>query len=213
MLRFNFFDSAKIGGVHLIPMRSAVIVSSMVLLILSGCASAPETAPTSAAKPPADESLGHAAGARMGPEAFAANSVVGSAAAQETVRRLQANDPLLSVASKSKFREDPAYSESLTGSVILQSSAVQRSSASFASYRVASIEIHALPDGRVRVWSDFTNTGKDARVPKVYCRFNDNNERELPVWRTLPSLKPGERRLVFFDSKDANVSRVTVLIR
>lgn len=184
----------------------------VLLLVLSGCASAPETAPASAAKPAA-ESPGQVVVAQVGTEASTATTAAGSAAAQETVRRLQANDPLLSVASKSKFREDPAYSESLTGSVILQSSAVQRSSASFASYRVVSIEIHALPDGRVRVWSDFTNAGKEARVPRVYCRFNDNNEREEPVWRTLPSLKSGERRLVFFDSKDANVSRVTVLIR
>ncbi len=212
MPRFNCFDSAKIGVVGLLPMRSEAIVSLTALLIFSGCAGAPETAPASAARP-AGESLGQVAGARMGPEAFTATSAAGSAAAQETVRRLQANDPLLSVASKSRFREDPAYSESLTGSVILQSSAVQRSSASFASYRVALIEIHALPDGRVRVWSEFSNTGKEARVPRVFCRFNDNNERDVPAWRTLPSLKSGERRLVFFDSKDANVSRVTVLIR
>jgi hypothetical protein len=206
MPRSHCFDFAKIGLVDRLSMRSAVIVALLALLNFSGCASAPETALASVVKP-AGESPGQAA--QTGPGAFTA----GSAAAQETARRLQANDPRLSVASKSGFREDPAYSESLAGSVILQSSVVRRSSAWFAVYRMASIEIHALPDGRVRVWSDFSNTGKVARVPQVYCRFNDNNEREVPAWRTLPSLKSGERRLVYFDSEDANVSRVTVLIR
>jgi len=38
-------------------------------------------------------------------------------------------------------------------------------------------------------------------------------EREVPAWTTLPSLAPGKRRLVSFESTDNNVSRVTVLIR
>ena len=148
----------------------------------------------------------------MDREAFA-NASLMTTAAEETVRRLRANDPALNVTKKSQFSNDPAYVASATGAVILQSSAVQRSSASFASYRMGSIEIHALPDGRVRGWADFTNAGKDARVPKVYCRFNEIKEREVPAWTTLPSLAPGKRRLVSFESTDNNVSRVTVLIR
>lgn len=188
-------------------MRRIFILSSVALL-LAGCAT--DTAVPTVEKPAVG--LGVNSGGRMDRE-DAATTAVATVAAQETVRRLQANDPLLSVAVKSRFKLDPAYRESLGGSVILQSETVQRSSASFATYRVGAIEIHALPDGRVRVWADFTNTGKDGRAPRVYCRFNDNNDRALPVWRTLPVLAPGKRQLVFFDSTDANVSRVTVLIR
>jgi hypothetical protein len=188
----------------------ASVLAAALLLGWTGCESTPAAAPTPVAKPDAT-SLG--AGGRMDREAFANASLVTSAAAEATVRRLRANDPLLNVAQKSRFLDDPAYVAAAGGTVILQSSAVQRSSASFASYRMGTIEIHALPDGRVRVWADFTNAGKDARVPKVYCRFNEIKEREVPTWTTLPSLAPGKRRLVSFESTDNNVSRVTVLIR
>lgn len=183
------------------------------LILFSGCAT-PPTPPVSddyGKRPaaPADP----VADGRMAREDFAAKSASGTVAAQETIRRLQANDPLLSVAAQSRFAKDSAYVASLSGTVILQTTAVQRSSASFASYKVGAIEIHALPDGRVRVWAEFTNESKEARAPKVYCRFNDNNERVAPVWRTLPMTNPKQRRLISFESTDSNVSRVTVLIR
>ena len=191
-------------------MHARVVLFSVILTV-AGCAHGPEPPAAGSSKPAV--MLGVNTGGRMEREESSVTSAAGSAAAQETVRRLQANDPRLSVATKSRFKEDPEYRDSLTGSVILQSETVQRSSASFASYRVSAIEIHALPNGRVRVWCDFNNASKDLRVPRVYCRFNDNNEREVPVWQTLPRVKPSERRLVFFDSKDSTVSRVTVLIR
>ncbi len=120
---------------------------------------------------------------------------------------------MLSVAAKSRFATDAGYTAALTGTVILQSAAVRRSSASFAIYRVGAIEIHALPDGRVRVWAEFTNESKGSRTPMVYCRFNDNDERVVPVWRTLPAMGSKQRRLVSFESKDSDVSRVTVLVK
>ena len=191
----------------------AFILLPIALILFSGCAT-----PT---PPPAADDYGKRAAAPAEPvadgrtvrEAFAAKSASGTVAALETIRRLQANDPLLSVAVKSRFANDSAYVEALTGTVILQSTAVQRSSATFASYKVGVIEIHALPDGRVRVWADFTNESKQARAPKVYCRFDDNNERIAPVWRTLPTTNPKQRRLISFESTDTNVSRVTVLVR
>ena len=73
---------------------------------LTGCESTPAPTPTPAAKPDATQ-LG--AGGRMDREAFANASLVTSAAAEETVRRLRANDPLLNVAQKSRFLDDPAY--------------------------------------------------------------------------------------------------------
>jgi len=47
----------------------------------------------------------------------------------------------------------------------------------------------------------------------VYCRFNDNDERVAPVWRTLPAMGSKQRRLASFESKDSDVSRVTVLVK
>ena len=72
---------------------------------------------------------------------------------------------------------------------------------------------YALPDGRVRVWAEFTNESKDSRTPMVYCRFNDNDERVTPVWRALPVMGSKQRRLASFESKDSDVSRVTVLVK
>ena len=76
---------------------------------------------------------------------------------------------------------------------------------------------YALPDGRVRVWAEFTNESKGSRTPMVYCRYNDNDndndKRVAPVWRTLPAMGSKQRRLVSFESKDSDVSRVTVLVK
>ena len=49
----------------------------------------------------------------------------------------------------------------------------------------------------------------------VYCRYNDNDndERVAPVWRTLPAMGSKQRRLASFESKDSDVSRVTVLVK
>ncbi len=193
-------------------MRS-LSIPAVLLLLITGCA----TPPT----PPVPDDFGKRSAApadpvsdgRMSREDFTEKSAAASVATQETVRRLQAGDPLLSVAVKSRFAADAGYIAALTGTVILQSTAVQRSSASFASYRVGAIEIHALPDGRVRVWAEFTNESKDVRTPMVYCRFNDNDERVAPVWRALPALGSKQRRLISFESKDSNVSRVTVLVK
>jgi PBP1b-binding outer membrane lipoprotein LpoB len=192
-------------------MRAFILVP-IALILLSGCAT-----PT----PPANADVGKRAAAPAEPvadgrvprEDFATKPASGTDAAQETIRRLQANDPLLSVAAQSRFTSDTAYFAALTGTIILQKTSVQRSSASFASYKIGAIEIHALPDGRARVWAEFTNVGKDVRTPKVYCRFNDNDERIAPVWRTLPPTNPKQRRLISFESTDTNVSRVTVLVR
>lgn len=146
-------------------MRGCFFVLFSVVLF-SGCATP--------AVPPVDDDDGKRAAIpaepvtdkRMARGDFAAKSAAGSVAAQATIRRLQANDPLLSVAVKSRLANDSADVAALAGTVILQTTAVQRSSASFATYRVGAIEIHALPDGRVRVWAEFTNDGKEARARK-----------------------------------------------
>jgi hypothetical protein len=189
-------------------------IPAVLLLLITGCATTPTTPPAlgdngKLPAAPADP----VADGRISRGNLEEKSVAGPAAGQETVRRLQAGDPLLSVAAKSRFATDADYTASLTGTVILQSTAVLRSSASFAIYRVGAIEIHALPDGRVRVWAEFTNESKDSRTPMVCCRFNDYDERVAPVWRALPVTASKQRRLVSFESKDSNVSRVTVLVK
>jgi hypothetical protein len=189
-------------------------IPAVLLLLITGCATTPTTPPAlgdngKLPAAPADP----VADGRISQGNLEEKSAAGPTAGQETVRRLQAGDPLLSVAAKSRFATDAGYTAALTGTVILQSAAVRRSSASFAIYRVGAIEIHALPDGRVRVWAEFTNESKDSRTPMVYCRFNDNDERVTPVWRALPVMGSKQRRLVSFESKDSNVSRVTVLVK
>lgn len=189
-------------------------IPAVLLLLITGCATTPTTPPVpgDSGKLPAAPT-GPVADGRVSRGNLEEKSAAGPASAQETVRRLQEGDPLLSVAAKSRFATDAGYTAALTGTVILQSAAVRRSSASFAIYRVGAIEIHALPDGRVRVWAEFTNESKGSRTPMVYCRFNDNDERVVPVWRTLPAMGSKQRRLVSFEAKDSDVSRVTVLVK
>jgi len=189
----------------------------LVSLVLGGCATAPEASPPVAATPAAAPAATAPAAAvptkrENAPTEIAPVETVASSAAEETARRLRAGDPALVVAVKSRFLGYPSYIASLAGSVILQDTTVQRSSATFSRYTVLAMEIHALPDGRVRVWAEFANESKETRAPRVYCRFDEKSDA-LPVWRTLPVIGPDKRRLVSFDSKDGNVSRVTVLVR
>ena len=190
------------------PMRFPLPIL-MVSFFSGGCATAPEASPPVASTPAVAVPVG-AAPAEY--EKAPNETAPGSVAAEETARRLQAGDSALVIAARSRFQAYPTYIASLAGSVILQANTVQRSSATFSRYVVLAIEIHALPDGRVRVWAEFANEGNESRVPRVYCRFNENSDA-LPVWRTLPVIGPDKRRLISFDSKDANVSRVTVLVR
>jgi hypothetical protein len=182
-------------------MRSLALFSAVLMFLVAGCASAPKA--ISPGVPPA---------AAEAPVVVKAPETA-SVAAQETVRRLLANDPTLNVAAQSRFLGYPSFVASLGGSIILESTAVQRSSASLSIYRVRAIEIHALSSGKVRVWAELANTSKEALAPQVFCRFNTDTTDKFPVWQKLAVMKSGTKQLVAFESPTTDVSRVTVLVR
>jgi hypothetical protein len=138
---------------------------------------------------------------------------------ENTKAALEARDLLLKsgqqhqLLAKSAFRAESGFTVSNWSGIVLTPKDLKQGVVVGSGYKIDRVEIHPLTDGRLRVWVEVVNLTQGWLRPEGACEFRPAADKSFLSFKSLPTVAPQAKIVVFFESVHPQVEGYSILLR